>query len=436
VKIVRLLAVLSLTLGAGSLLPTTASARIGVTFRVSVGLPGTEPTANSAWPSMSASGRFVAFSSWASDLVRGDTNDASDIFVRDVVAGTTRLVSVSSAGAQANGSSFSPSISADGKVVAFRSDATNLVRNDTEGRIDVFVHDIATGVTQRVSQRPSGIGANRDSGEPAIAGNGRFVAFSSDATNLVSVKINVTGLCCDIFVHNVATGHNRLGDPMVDGRGASDSFAPVLSSTGRYLAFFSWGCDIVEGIPCLDESSVYRLDLKTDEMTLVTEAYKGGIGFGCGSNPAISSDGTRVAFISDGGNLVPGDTNGAYDVFVRNLVTGVTTRVSVTSKGAQTNGGLGRVGISGDGRFVTFQSDAWNLVPNDANLVTDVFVHNLRTGKTTRVSVSSSGEEADAYSADATIDADGNAVAFESDAGNLVASDQNFTTDIFVHTPA
>jgi Tol biopolymer transport system component len=316
VKLVRLLAALSLTFVAGSLLSPTASARTGVTLRASVGIPGTEPTANSAWPSMSASGRFVAFSSWASDLVPGDTNDASDIFVRDVVAGTTRLISVSSPGVQANGSSFSPSISADGKVVAFRSDATNVVRNDTEGKTDVFVHDIATGLTQRVSERPSGIGANRDSGEPAIAGNGRFVAFSSDATNLVSVKINVTGLCCDIFVHNVATGHNRLGDPMVDGRGASDSFAPVLSSTGRYLAFFSWGCDIVEGIPCLDESSVYRLDLKTGEMTLVTEAYKGGIGFGCGSNPTISSDGMKVAFISDGANLVPGDTNGAYDVFV------------------------------------------------------------------------------------------------------------------------
>jgi len=433
-KIARVCALFVLIISVG--LGSRALAKTGSTIRVSEGPAGQDATSNSSWPSLSADGRFVAFSSWASNLVAKDRNDASDIFVRDLVTGTTTLVSVDSAGAQANGPSFSPSISADGNVVAFRSYATNLVANDTEGKIDVFVHTIATGVTQRVSQRPSGIGANRDSGEPAISGNGRTVAFSSDANNLVSVRVNVTGLCCDIFVHNVATGHNRLGDPMVDGRGASDSFAPVLSWTGRYLGFFSWGCDIVEGIPCLDESSVYRLDLKTSEMTLVSEAYKGGIGFGCGSNPAISADGTKVAFISDGGNIVPGDTNGAYDVFIRNLITGVTTRVSVTSKGAQTNGGLGRVGISGGGRFITFQSDAWNLVPNDDNLTQDIFVHDMRTGKTTRVSVGSSGQEGDAYSANAAIDAAGNAIAFESDADNFVPPDANFTTDIFVHTPA
>jgi Tol biopolymer transport system component len=433
-KIARVGVLLVLIVSAG--FGTTAWAKTGSTVRVSEGPAGQDATSNSSWPSLSADGQFVAFSSWASNLVPNDLNDTSDIFVRDLATGTTTLVSVDSDGVQANGPSFSPSISADGNVVAFRSYATNLVAGDTEGKIDVFVHTISTGVTQRVSQRPSGIGADRDSGEPAISGNGRTVAFSSDANNLVSVRVNVTGLCCDIFVHNIASGHNRLGDPMVNGRGASDSFAPVLSTSGRYLGFFSWGCDIVEGIPCLDESSVYRLDLKTDEMTLVSEAYKGGIGFGCGSNPAISADGTKVAFISDGDNLVPGDTNGAYDVFVRNLVTGITTRVSVTSKGAQTNGGLGRVGISGDGRFITFQSDAWNIVPNDDNLVQDIFVHDLRMGRTTRVSVSSSGEEADAYSANAAIDAAGTALAFESDASSLVATDQNVTTDIFVHTPA
>jgi Tol biopolymer transport system component len=433
-KIARIFVLFLLIVGFG--VSASAWAKTGSTILLSEGPAGQDATSNSSWPSMSADGRFVVFSSWASNLVPHDLNDAPDIFVRDLVTGATTLISVDSAGAQGNDSSFSPSISADGNVVAFRSDATNLIAGDTEGKIDVFVHTISTGVTQRVSQRPSGLGANRDSGEPAISGDGRIVAFSSDANNLVSVRINVTGICCDIFVHNVATGHNRLGDPMLDGRGASDSFAPVLSSTGRYLGFFSWGCDIVQGIPCLDESSVYRLDLRTNAMTLVTEAYKGGIGFGCGSNPAISADGTKVAFISDGNNLVPGDTNGAYDVFVRNLMTGVTTRVSVTSKGAQTNGGLGRVGISADGRFITFQSDAWNIVPNDANLVQDIFVHDMRTGRTTRVSVGSAGQEADAYSANAAVDADGDAIAFESDADNLVPPDENFTTDIFVHTPA
>ena len=408
----------------------------GTTVRVSEAFGGGDATSNSNWPSVSADGRYVAFSSWASNLVPNDTNDESDVFVRDLMTGTTTLVSVASDGTQANGVSFTPSISGNGDVVAFRSDATNLIANDTEGHTDVFVHVISTGVTSRVSQTPTGEGANEDSSEPAISANGRVVAFSSVATNLVRVHVNATGLCCDIFVHKLATGRNKLGDPMLNGKGASDSFLPVLSANGRYLAFGSWGCDIATGIECLDESNVYEQDMRTKTMTLVTRAYSGTVGFGCGANPAISADGTKVAFISDGANLVPGDTNGAYDVFVRDLTTGVTTRVSVNSHGGQTNGGLGRVTMSSDGNLIAFQSDAWNIVPNDDNLVQDIFVHDMKTGKTTRASVSSSGAEADAYSANAAISADGSVVAFESDAGNLVESDQNITTDIFAHSPA
>ena len=414
----------------------TASATQGVTFRVSEAPDGADATANSNWPSVSANGRYVAFSSWASNLVPGDTNDASDVFVKDLVTGTTTRVSVASDGSQSNGSSFTPSISGGGDVVAFRSDATNLVPGDTEGHTDVFVHAVSTGATTRISETPAGEGANEDSSEPAISANGKVVAFSSLASNLVRVRVNATGLCCDVFVHTIATGRNRLGDPMLNGKGASDSFLPVLSRTGRYLAFGSWGCDIATDVECLDESNVYEQDMRTREVTLVTRAFSGTVGFGCGANPAISADGTKVAFISDGANLVPGDTNGAYDVFVRDLTTGVTTRVSVTSHGDQSNGGLGRVTMTADGRLIAFQSDAWNLVPNDGNLVQDVFVHDTQTGKTTRVSVSSSGAEADAFSGNAALSADGSLIAFESDADNLAGSDANLTTDVYARSPA
>ena len=221
---------------------------------------------------------------------------------------------------------------------------------------------------------------------------------------------------------------------MLTGGGASDSFLPVLSATGRYLAFGSWGCGIAKHIECLDESNVYELDLKTGTMSLVSRAYSGTVGFGCGANPAISADGTKVAFISDGNNLVPNDTNQAYDVFLRDMTTGVTQRVSVTSKGGQTNGGLGRVTMSGDGRYVVFQSDAWNIVPNDANGVSDIFVHDTRTAKTFRASVSTAGAEANSYSANAMISAAGHLVVFESDASNLAGKDKNVTTDIYGRT--
>jgi len=416
---------------AGLLLGPAAFASQGTTVRVSIASDGGDTSANSNWPSVSADGRYVAFSSWASNLVANDTNDQSDIFVRDLKTGTTTLVSVASDGTQANGTSFTPSISANGDVIAFKSDATNLVANDTGGHADIFVHVLSTVETIRVSQRPTGVGANEDSIEPSISADGRVVAFSSLASNLVSVPVNATGLCCDIFVHTIATGRNKLGDPMLNGDGASDSFLPVLSSSGRYLAFGSWGCGIAKDVDCLDESNVYELDMHTGAMSLVSRAYSGTVGFGCGANPAISADGTVVAFISDGANLVRHDTNAAYDVFVRDMTTGVTTRASVTSKEAQTNGGLGRVTLSGDGQLVTFQSDAWNLVPNDDNLVQDIFVRDLQRGKTLRLSVSTSGAEANAYSANAAISAGGSTVVFESDASNLVRPDHNFTTDIF-----
>src|SRR3954451_6232384 len=137
----------------GAIVAPAAWAAQGTTLRVSVAAGGGDTSANSNWPSASADGRFVAFSSWADNLVQNDANDNADIFVRDLQSGTTRLVSVASDGTQANGPSSTPSISADGDVIAFRSDAPNLVPNDTEGHGDVFVHTMSTGQTIRVSQK-------------------------------------------------------------------------------------------------------------------------------------------------------------------------------------------------------------------------------------------------------------------------------------------
>jgi Tol biopolymer transport system component len=413
------------------LVAPSAFASHGSNVRVTVSVDGGDPDSSANWPSVSADGRYVAFSSWADNLVPNDLHDNSDIFVRDLVTGTTRLVSVASDGTQADNSSFTPSISGDGDVIAFQSYADNLVPNDTEGHIDIFVHVMSSGQTMRVSQRPSGVGANDDSREPSISANGKVVSFSSVASNLVAVPVDTTGLCCDIFVHTIANGANKLGDPMLDGDGASDSFLSVLSRTGRYVAFLSWGCFLVKEIPCLDESNVYELDMKTGVMELVSRSYSGKVGFGCGANPAISADGSVIAFISDGDNIVRHDTNQAYDVFVRDMTTGVTQRASVTSKAQQTNGGLGRIGISGDGSLVTFQSDAWNIVPDDGNTWQDIFLRDVAHGKTYRVSLSATGGDPNAYSANAAISADGSTVVFESDASNIVKPDHDLGTDIF-----
>jgi Tol biopolymer transport system component len=410
-----------------------AEAATSLTLRVSLNRSGGNANSSSSWPSVSSNGRFIAFASYASNLVANDTNSTSDVFVRDVIAGTTRRVSVASNGEQANGPSFTPAISANGNVVAFQSYATNLVPGDTEGHADIFVHYLSTGVTRRVSVSARGTGANDDSSQPAISGDGSVVAFSSVATNLVPQPVNATGFCCDIFVRNLLTGRTTLADPMLNGAGASDSFSPALSGTGRFVAFGSWSCNLVKGVPCMDQSNIFVWDVSARKMILVTRSTTGGLATGCGANPAISSDGSLVAFTSDGGDLVPNDTNSAPDVFIRNLLTGQTQRVSVTSKGAQTNGGLGRVTMSSNARMIAFQSDAWNMVPGDSNLVSDIFVHDMQTHKTTRVSVASNGAQANGPSINAAISGDGTLVAFESDADNLVPSDTNLTTDVFAH---
>jgi len=400
--------------GVGLTRPIGGSASTATTVVVSVGLNGTEPDSSSSWPSASADGRYVAFASYADNLVARDTNGQSDIFVRDLQLGTTKRVSVSSSGAQANGSSFTPAISGDGSVVAFQSYATNLVAGDVEGHADVFVHYISSGKTVRVSVARGGGGADDDSLQPAISADGQVVAFASLADNLVSQPVAITGLCCDIFARNLTTRHTALVDHMLDGQGSADSFDPAVSADGRYVAFGSWGCDMVKGIPCEDESNVFRFDATTGNLRLITRLPSGGEAGGCGEDPAISADGNWVGFVSDGGNLVPDDFNSAYDAFVRDVGGGTTTRVSVTSKGAQTNGAEGRVSISSDGQRIAFQSDAWNIVSGDTNEVQDIFVHDLKTHKTVRVSLTASGGQQSQYSGNADISGDGAEVAYES----------------------
>jgi Tol biopolymer transport system component len=395
---------------------------------VSVSSSGAQANKDSFDPSISAAGRVVAFESFASDLVPGDTNglldvfvhhartaatrrvtasggfffsgpglatsisadgrfvaetNGSDVFVHDLRTGEATLVSVSSSGAEANGRSDSPSISADGRFVAFRSSATNLVAGDTSSLRDVFVHDLATGKTRRVSVSSSGAEANDESATPSISADGRLVAFESDASNLVRGDTNRSR---DVFVHNLRTGKTRRVS---------------VSSCGRQ-------------------------------------------GNGRSREPAISADGRFVAFDSRARNLVPGDTNHASDIFVHNLRTGKTRRVSVSSRGRQANKPSGAVyhddrnrpiSISAHGHLVAFNSHATNLVRHDTNHRFDIFVHDLRTGKTKRVSVGSRGGQGNRNSGAVSISADGRFVAFDSAASNLVRGDTNHVWDVFRRGP-
>ncbi|MFO1038669.1 MAG: hypothetical protein U1E45_17665 [Geminicoccaceae bacterium] len=343
----------------------------GMTKNVSLGIDGKSPDGPTQGASISVDGRFVLFSSAADNLARGDTNKTWDVFITDRKTGLLRRVSVGNRGAQAKGSSIGFALTADGGMAAFWSDAPNLVPGDTNGENDVFLRDLKNVTTERISVSTSGEQGNGLSYWPAISHGGDVVAYASSATNLVA---NDTNRAADIFVRDRKAGTTErvsLGPNGIQGNG--DSLDPQISADGRFVAFRS-----------------------------------------------IAS------------NLVPGDTNGTWDVFVRDRKAGTTVRVSVGSKGEQGNGFSAMAAITPDGRFVAFGSEASNLVPNDRNRWADTFLHDMKTGATIRTSISASGEEGDNDSVLASLSADGRLVMFTSLADNMVPGDRNGEADVFL----
>ncbi len=403
---------------------------------VSVSSAGDRGNSLSLYPSISADGRFVAFESKATNLVPGDTNNSSDIFVRDTLANTTTRVSVDSAGNQGNSISGAPSISADGRFVAFTSVATNLVPGGTNNRGGIFVRDTLANTTTLVSVDSAGNQANSYSLNPSISADGRFVAFDSNATNLVPGDTNNSR---GIFVHDtLANTTTRVSVGSAGNPGNNDSLNPSISADGRFVAFDSNATNLVPG-DTNNIRGIFVHDTLANTTTRVSVDSAGNPGKGGSSlDPFISADGRFVAFYSNASNLVPGDTKSLTDIFVRDLLTNTTTRVSVDSAG-KGNTNSYSASISADGRFVAFTSVATNLVPGDTNNSGDIFVRDTLANTTTRVSVDSAGNSGNTASLNPSISADGRFVAFDSSANNLVPGDTNNSSDIFVahitHTP-
>jgi len=411
-----------------------AETTAGTTTRVSVASDGTQGNDFSGDSAISATGRYVAFDSPATNLVSGDTNGVPDVFVHDRKTGQTTRVSVASDGTQGDCNSDFPSLSANGRYVAFDSCASNLVSGDSNGFVDTFVHDRATGQTTLVSVASDGTqGNDSSSSHVSISDTGRYVAFQSFASNLVSGDTNNT---LDVFVHDRQTGQTTRVSVASDGsQGNGLSAHPSLSANGRYVAFASSASNLVSG-DTNGAEDVFVHDRKTGRTTLVSVASDGTQGNGESAFPSISDTGRYVAFFSSASNLVSGDTNFASDIFVHDRQTGQTTRVSVASDGTQANDGSGVLSLSANGRYVAFESVASNLVSGDTNNSQDIFVHDLKMGQTTRVTVASNGTQGNGDSFDPypfSLSANGRYVAFESVATNLVSGDTNGVTDIFVH---
>jgi len=402
--------------------------------RISVGTDGTEGDEDSTSLDISFDGRFVVFYSEASNLVAGDTNDADDIFVHDRLTGTTVLASVNSGGIPGNDESEYAAISADGSCVAIFSHATNLVRGDTNGTGDIFVRDLRAGRTERVSVASSGEEANALS--PFffdISGDGRFVAFGSYATNLVTGDSNDAA---DVFVRDRGAGRTiRVSVASDGGQGDRESARPSLSLDGRYVAFASLAANLVPG-DTNRSWDVFVHDIVTRTTSRVSLASDGAQGNSGSTDPSISADGRYVAFQSAASNLVDSDANGTFDIFVHDRTTGRTRIASVSTDGVQVNGYTTYPKISGDGRFVVFRSHADNLVPGDTNANPDIFLRDLLTQTTVRLSVSTTGAQAEGFSSYPGISGDGRHVTFYSTAPNLVSNDTNGARDVFVLSAA
>ncbi|MBI5435269.1 MAG: PD40 domain-containing protein [Planctomycetes bacterium] len=349
-------------------LPCAAQA----TTREDVDPRGLQANGDAHGPAVSDDGRYFVFSSDASNLVAGDANGASDIFLRDRATGGTLRVSVATGGGEAHGASTLPSLSADGRIIGFSSAASDLVALDANGVPDAFVHDAASGVTTRISVAPNGADADARSTGVFVSASGRWVGFSSRASNLIAAG---------------------------DSNGVDDA---------------------------------YLRDLVLGTTVRVSVASSGVEGDGASLHAGLSDDGRFAVFQSLATNLVPLDTNGVEDAFVRDLVLGTTARVSVGSSFVEADARSFRPRISGDGRWITFLSAATNLVPSDTNGVDDAFLHELATGALVRVSVGSNGEQANAASLRCAVSRDGRFVAFDGPASTLVQDDVDGASDVFV----
>ena len=410
----------------GLLGPTSALAHPpGVTEWVSLSSEGTGANNQSDMPAISGDGRFVAFVSLADNLVPDDTNGFADTFVHDRLTNVTERVSVSSRERQGNehsgliGVAAYPAISADGRFVAFVSQADNLVSGDRNSNADVFVRDRLQGTTERVTMNSAGEEADIGGEGPAISADGRFVAFQSQAQNLVPGG-NPFLFVDQVYVHDRAMGTteiisiNAAGEP-----GNSLNVQADISADGRFVVFSSFADNLVPGVQ--SGLQVYLRDRATGTIERITENAAGEPGDGSSVDPSVSLDGRVVAFQTNSGNLI-GDGNHESHILIKDRLTGAFERVSATGTGEPADLLSEHPDITPDGRFVAFFSLATNLVPRDTNSRRDIFVRDRQSATVVRVSVSTAGEEGNSESQWPTISDGGLVTAFQSSADNLAPS--------------
>ena len=359
----------------------------GATVLVSVAKGGAPSVVGGFAPSVSADGRFVAFASNGSDFVDGDTNALVDIFLRDMNSGVTKVVSADQTGAprgaSANNVPGKREISDDGRYVAFASSATNLVATPNNSRQQIYVKDMATGVVTRASVDATGAAGNENSSAPALSGNGHVVAFVSQATNFSALATSRIG---QIFVRDLALGTTTLESLSTTGTvvAGKASVAPALSWDGSQVAFETTAqLDTRDRDGWLGGNTGWDVYLRDRTAgTTVFASYTATTASGTDSRaPSISADGRWVAFHSMDDKFVGSDLNGTFDVVLFDRVTGSYSLASLNDAGQQANSASSGSSVSSDGRFALFTSAASNLVTTPSSSGAQLYVHDMRTNE-------------------------------------------------------
>ena len=331
---------------------------------------GQNSNGESSPPYISGNGNYVVYASSANNLVAGDVNKEKDIFLYDRITGQTELISVNSKNEQAKGYSQGPSVSDDGRFVVFQSSATNLVSGDNNEKDDIFVRDRKTGETRMVSISPDGSLANNDSWGPWISPDGEIIKFYSRATNL-DLVVNENSES-DLYLYDQKSGALRkISSKLVGGYGKFSVDLQTIQGDGS------------SGEYELKEVTLY--DFETNTSKIISTDSKGNYANRDSRSPAISDDGRFVVFASEANNLVEGDTNLAWDIFLWDRQTGEIQRIIMGKDGTQPEGHSLGTGISGDGRYVIFTSTASNLVDGDFNAMRDVFIYDTQNKTTKRI---------------------------------------------------
>ncbi|MEA2000619.1 MAG: putative Ig domain-containing protein [Actinomycetota bacterium] len=403
---------------------------VGGVDRLSVSTAGVEANGASAWVSISGDGRMATFASIAKSLVPGDTDSYWDIYLFDTYARTLERISVDTDGNGPSGSSNGCVLDYDGDVVAFASGADDLIAGDANGVSDVFIRNMSTGVTTRVSVASNGAEGNDHSVTPQLSHDGRYVSFVTKASTLVEGDTNEQ---FDVFVHDRQTGETRRVSVASDGAQANGwSTSAAISGDGRWVAFSSDAPNLVAG-DVNNDWDVFLHDLHTGETTRVSASHDGLPLDGVSDAPSLSADGRLVVFLSQATNVVPGDENGKTDVFLYDRLTGSIERLNYKYDGSEFDDSTsGPPLISADGRFVQFHTRTKDVVPGDTDLYYDAFVLDRYTGDVTRLSVGPDGTNGSGASYGSSISADGAFVVLQSESSALVPDDTNDRQDVFI----